>query len=207
MGKKLWAIALASAFLSATPAMAQLPGLEIEPYAGAYIPLTNVVDEDLFVASQQEALAVGGRLTAWLVGPVGVEGNFVYAFADAEIDDGTTVSDTSAYVWAADARLVFRIGVPLAPISFHISGGVAYVGRGGDAYEEITEGKTDIGGVVGLGTRIKLPGVFGIRADADGFLYSAQLTQDVGLGGPVEFDSQLQADLVLSAGIIIGLGP
>lgn len=216
MRKMLCGIALAFAFVGATPAMAQLPGLEIEPYIGAYVPLRNIVEESLTIpgfgtadqtAQQKEALALGGRVTVWLAGPIGVEGNFMYAFSDAELDDGTEVSDTSAYVWAADARVVFRLGVPLAPISFHINGGIALIGRGGDAYEDVTAGTSDVGGVVGVGTRIKLPGIFAIRADADGFFYSSQLTvDDPDLGGEFAFDSQFQADLVLSAGLVIGLG-
>jgi hypothetical protein len=210
MKRTVCCVALALVFAGATPAMAQLPRFEIAPYVGAYIPLTNLLSEEIFLeeftASQKTSLAVGGRVTAWLAGPLGLEGNFMYAFSDAESNDGTETSDTSAYVYAADARLVFRIGVPVAPVSFHISGGIALIGRGGDAYEEVTQGKTDVGGVVGLGTRIKLPGMFAIRVDADGFVYQSELTiDDVDLG-EFTFDKQWQADLVLSAGLVIGFG-
>ena len=210
MKRMVFGVALAFVFAGATPAMAQLPRFEIEPYAGAYIPLTNLISEEILLdeltAKQKTSLAIGGRLTAWLTGPVGLEGNFMYAFSDAESSDGTETSDTTAHVYAADARLVFRIGVPVAPVSFHINGGIALIGRGGDAYEEVTQGKTDVGGVVGLGTRIKLPGMFAIRVDADGFVYQSELTiQDEDLG-EFTFDKQWQADLVLSAGVAFGFG-
>ena len=91
------------------------------------------------------------------------------------------------------------------PIGIHVDGGVAWIGRGGDAYNQITEGKSDVGGVVGAGLRLKLPGLFGIRADADAYLYEAQFTVDAD-GTPVTADKQFQVDLVLSAGLAIGLG-
>ena len=192
--------------LGVTPAKAQFPGgLELEPYAGTYIPLANMIDQEILgfsiKAQQQEGFALGGRLTYWLPAvPLAIEGNFMYAFSDAQADEDGAASDTSAYVYAADARLVLKL-LP-GPIGLHVNGGVALIGRGGDAYDAInaTDGKTDVGGVVGLGLRFKLPGMFAIRADGDVYLYSAQLT----IEDTVTLDSQLQADLVLSAGLIIG---
>ncbi len=216
MIRKLFGLVLVFAFAGAAPAMAQLPGLEFEPYLGVYLPVQDVIDQTVavpglgdtkIVGSQKEALALGGRLSLWL-GGIGVEGNVMYAFSDAEATTGTEVSDTSAYVWTADARLAFRFGVPLAPVSFHINGGVAMIGRGGDAYDALNaDGKTDIGGVIGAGARVKLPGIFGIRVDGNALLYSAQITVDDDELGQVEFDSKLQADVILTAGLVFGIGP
>jgi hypothetical protein len=209
MLRKLWGVPLVLLLASAPSAQAQLPGgFELEPYLGAYIPLQNVISEELglaeFSASQKQAFALGGRLTYWLPAlPLGIEGNFMYAFSDAEADDDGEVSDTSAYVYAADARLALRL-LP-GPIGVHVSGGIALIGRGGDAYDEtnVTDGKSNVGGVVGAGLRVKLPGIFAIRGDADMFLYSAKITvDDPDLGGVFEFESQFQADLVLSAGLV-----
>jgi hypothetical protein len=216
MLRKLCVLASVFSIAAATPAMAQLPKFEFEPYLGAYVPVLDLVDQTLTVpgvgsadltAGQKEAVALGGRLTWWAAGPLGVEGNVFYAFSDVEMSDGTVVSDTSAYVFGADARVAFRFGVPLSPVSFHVNGGVAYLKRGGDGYDDVTDGDTTIGGVVGTGIRVKLPGVLGIRADVDAYLYSAEITlQDPDLGGQVTFDSQFQADLLFSAGLIIGVG-
>ncbi len=86
----------------------------------------------------------------------------------------------------------------------HATGGVALIGRTGDAYNDITEGETDLGGVAGLGLRFKLPGVFAIRGDVDGYVYETQLTGDFG-GTTLETEGQFQVDVVASVGLIIGL--
>jgi Outer membrane protein beta-barrel domain len=213
MLRKVFGLSLVFAVVTATPAMAQLPGIEIEPYVGAYIPFQDLLSESInvpgvgdvsLVAKQKEALAVGGRVTLWLAGPIGVEGNFVYAFSDGEAADPDSTVTESAGLWVADARLIWKV-LP-GPIGIHLNGGIAVVGRSGDFYQDIEKGKTDIGGAVGAGLRFKLPGMFAIRADADVYLYSAQFTiTDVDLGA-FTTESQFQADLVVSAGLVIGLG-
>ncbi len=208
MLRKVFGLSLVLAVVTATPAVAQLPKFEIEPYIGAYIPLNNVISEEVplvgqVTGSQKEGFAVGGRLTFWALGPLGIEGNFVYAWSDGEIDDGVTVESESGNIWAADARVIWRL-LP-GPIGVHIDGGIAYIGRGGTAYEDISEGKSDVGGVVGVGLRFKLPGLFAIRADADAYLYETQFTIDDN-GTPFETEKQFQTDLIISAGLVIGLG-
>jgi hypothetical protein len=204
MTKKLFGIAAVFTLLGASPAMAQIP-IEIEPYVGVYIPFADLADQVIqdfdLVASQKEALAVGGRVGLGL-GIVTVEGNFMYAFSDGEVtDDGDTISE-SASIWAADARLLLKL-LP-GPISLHVSGGPAIIGRSGDFYDEVTDGKTDLGGALGVGIRVKLPGILAIRGDADLYLYSSELTADTDIG-EVTFDSQFQSDLVLSAGLVFSL--
>ncbi len=216
MIKKLFALSAAIALLGATPALAQLPGVEVEPYLGVYIPFLDLVDEEVdvggvpfdFAAGQKTALALGGRVTVWLAGPVGIEGNFLYAFSDVEVSADAAAEDESANVWAADARLILKFGVPLAPISFHVNGGIAYIAHGGDAFENVTDGDSSIGGVVGAGLRVKLPGIVGIRFDAQSYIYSTELSvDDPDLGGVVTFDSVFLADVVASAGLVISIGP
>ena len=207
MLSRLFGVSLVFTFFGVSPAMAQLPKFELEPYVGVYIPINNVIDQDFMgtqvTASQKSGFAMGGRLTFWALGPIGFEGNFVYSWSDAEItEDGQTDSE-SGNVWAGDLRAIWKL-LP-GPIGIHIDGGIAYIGRGGDAYSDITDGKSDVGGVVGAGLRFKLPGLFGIRADADAYLYEAEFTVDAD-GTPVTTDKQFQIDLVLSAGLVIGLG-
>jgi hypothetical protein len=195
------------AVLVATPAFAQLPGLELEPYLGVYIPTQSVVDQNIpgvgdVKGSQKTGMALGARLTAWLAGPLGFEINGAYNFSDVEEGDGTTPTDTSAAVWMADGRLILKL-LP-GPVGIHVTGGVALIGYTGDAYSEVTEGKTNLGGVAGAGLRFKLPGIFAIRGDADVFVYKAQLTGDFG-AGETQTNSEWQVDLLLSAGLVIGL--
>jgi len=204
MTKKLCGLAALMALLGASPAMAQIP-VEIEPYVGVYIPFADIANQAIqgadIVANQKEALAVGGRVGLGL-GIIAVEGNFMYAFSDGESKaDGETDSQ-SASIWAADVRLLLKL-LP-GPISLHLSGGPAFIGRSGDFYSEVTEGKTDLGGAIGAGLRVKLPGILAIRGDADLYLYSASVTANIE-GVPVTTDSQFQGDLVLSAGLVISL--
>jgi hypothetical protein len=184
--------------------MAQIP-IEIEPYVGVYIPFADLADQAIqdvdIIASQKEALAVGARVGLGL-GIVAVEGNFMYAFSDGEVTDDEGTTSESASIWAADARLLLTL-LP-GPISLHLSGGPALIGRSGDFYSDVTDGKTDLGGAVGAGLRVKLPGILAIRGDADLYVYSSKLTVDTGVGQE-ELDSQLQADLVLSAGLVLSL--
>ncbi len=194
MLRKLSALVVVLAVFGATPAFAQLPGIEVEPYVGAYIPTQDLGDlVPGSTGSQKTGFAVGGRVTFWLAGPIGAEGNFVYALSDVEESAGGT--SESAGVWIADARLIWKL-LP-GPIGLHLTGGVALVGKTGDAYSDVTEGKTTIGGAAGAGVRIKLPGIFAIRGDLDGYFYSADHGLPTG--------SQFQTDLIASVGLIIGL--
>jgi hypothetical protein len=195
------AVALA---LSAGSALGQTPSLELTPYVGVFVPTNDLVDVpsiDLTV-KQEAGLALGARLTYGLPGAWAIEGGFLYALSDNESDDAGDVVGTDANVWAGSGRLLYRIGVPLAPISVHLGGGLAVFGRGGDAYGE-AEGTTDFGGVVGVGATLDLPILLKIRADVEDYIYSVALS-----GGEEdeEFDSRLQNDLVVSIGVVLGLG-
>jgi hypothetical protein len=206
MVKRLCGLAAALVLVTGSPATAQIP-IEIEPYVGVYVPFQDLVKEAVdgvdVVLGHKEGLAVGGRLGLGL-GGIGVEGNFMYAFSDVEGKADGSTGEESAALWVADARLVLKL-LP-GPIGLHVNGGVALIGRSGDFYKGIDEGKTKVGGAVGAGLRVKLPGILAIRGDADVYLYSAKLTADIPeLGGVVTTESQFQADLVLSAGLVFSL--
>lgn len=197
---------------------AQVPSLEVTPYVGGFIPLANVVEEDDFdfgppvgvvgfEASQDVSAALGVRLGLGLPGPLGVEGAFLYAPSDAELEASSGESTSEdAYVWAGSGRLVIELGLPAVPVGFHLNGGVAVIGRGGDAFEDVSEGETDIGGVVGIGVKLDLPGRFSLRGDIEDYLYSAQLTVADG-ADETELESRFQSDLVISVGLGIRVLP
>lgn len=193
MLKRLCGIVAGLAVMGATPALAQVPGVgfEFEPYGGAYVPTTDLVKETDFTRKHKEGLALGGRVTVVIPGPLAIEGNFMYAFSDVEDDPAS--AETGANVYALSALLQFTFGLPAAPVSFHVGAGPAYVMRGGDAYDGIDD-KNDIGGVADVGLKVGLPGIFKIRVDAEGYFYQAAI------GGA---DSQFQTDLVVSAGLVI----
>ena len=199
MVRKLVGLALALALTGTIPAAALGQGITIEPYVGIYVPGTDLVDDpDLDItARQKEGLALGGRLGLG-AGLIGLEGNFVYVISDGELQEGGLEASESAGVWIGDARV--RLNLLPGPIGLHATGGIALIGRTGDAYDDVQEGKTDVGGALGLGARIGL-GSVAIRGDIDGYIYSAALTAN-----DIEFESQTQVDFVLSAGLQISLG-
>jgi hypothetical protein len=197
MLKRLFGVIPVLAVMSASPALAQVPGVgfEFEPYGGAYIAATDLVDEADFVRKHKTGLGLGARATVVIPGPLAIEGNFVYAFSDVE--DTPAGAETSANVYAVSGLLRFGFSLPASPVSLHVGAGPAYVMRGGDAYDGI-EDKNDIGGIAGVGMKVGLPGIFKIRVDAEGYFYKAALSDGV---DPA--DSQFQTDIVVSAGLVI----
>ncbi|KPK80991.1 MAG: hypothetical protein AMS25_08150 [Gemmatimonas sp. SM23_52] len=201
MIKRLCGLTLLLVLVGASPALAQLPGIGIDltAYGGVFVPLNDIVDdEDIGTGKHESALAVGGRLTLGLPGPLGVEGTFNYALSDVGADSDTE----GAHVWSVSGRAVFEFGLPAAPLTFFVNGGIAYIGRGGDAYDEV-EDKSNVGGVAGVGLKVGLPGLLAIRLDAEDYIYSAKPT----IGGLEPADSQLQNDIVVSAGLVFSIGP
>jgi hypothetical protein len=204
--RKLFSLTLLLVALSFNPALAQVPGVsvDIEPVVGLYIPFTKLVEEQNpelgnLIAEQKEAFAIGGRLSVLFAGPVGVEGNFMYAFSDVDRQEDGQTTKQNGYVWIGDARLLFNI-VP-GPINFFLTGGMAWIGRGGDAYDRVVDGKTNVGAVFGVGVKVSL-GQLAFRGDAQGYRYNAQLTvNEATTGIPIDLGEQTQYDVVMSAGV------
>ncbi len=202
MMKKLCGLTLLLVLVGASPALAQLPGIGIDltAYGGVFVPLNDIVEDEVIGTGKHEsALAVGGRLTLGLPGPLGVEGAFNYVLSDVEEEGAGT---ESAHVWAVSGRAVFEFGLPAAPLTFFVNGGIAYIDRGGDAYEDV-EDKSNVGGVAGVGVKVGLPGLLAIRLDVEDYIYSAKPT----IAGLEPADSKLQNDIVVSAGLVFSIGP
>ncbi len=197
--RRLWGLGLAVAVLSVVPSTAAAQ-LELDGYLGAYIPLNTLVAvEGLNLSAQQKtALAVGARATVWLA-VLGIEATFMYAASDLELDDGGTIEETSAEIWAASVRLALKLGLPVVPITFYFNGGPALIRRGGAAYEGV-EDKTDIGGVLGGAVSLGR-GKIRLRGDVEAYLYSFTGEDEPG----ISIDSQFQTDIVVSAGLVLAL--
>ncbi len=206
MIRKGSSLALAIVLASATPATAQKPVVELTPYAGVFIPVGNLLEAGFLfpvTGGHVAGLALGGRATAWLAGPIGIEGTLNYAFSDVEEGIVDVFGSGDAYVWAGSARLALRIGSLSAPVSLVLSAGLGYVSRGGDAYEDV-EDEGDLAYAGGLGLRIDLPGRLAIRLDVDDYLYNYDATQQTDIG-EISIDSQFQADFVIAVGLSIQL--
>lgn len=211
MNLKLFGAVLSVAMGVAGAANAQERGPEFAPIVGLYNPLTDLRDPivsgvgplDLGIR-QQPAIAFGARTTFWLRGPFGLEGSFLWALSDAERVILLERRTAASYVWNASARITLRLSGTRDPIEFFVNGGVAWTGRGGDAYADFSD-TTDFGGVVGASARFDLGGRWALRLDAEDFLYDLDLTFRDPTEGPSALDSQFQSDLVLSAGLVIDL--
>ncbi len=118
---------------------------------------------------------MGRRVTLWFSGAFGLEGGFAFAPSDVDYDllveggamDGSASRGVSASVWRGNVKALLNLAPsPDAAMSFLIGGGLAVVGRSGDAYKEFViqylgedlvfenEGTTDIGGVLNLGVML-----------------------------------------------------
>ena len=102
-------------------------------------------------------------------------------------------------------------------MSFLVGGGLAVVGRGGDAYKEFViqfldqdlvfenDGTTDIGGVLHIGAAFDVSEAFAIRIDVEDYIHSVKQTLTLGVD-TFDSDSKLQNDLLLTGGVAIRLG-
>ena len=208
MSKKHFCIAAMMLVGQAGAALAQTPGVgvEIEPYIGAYVPFSDVfggsVGGTQVTATQKEGFALGGRILFKLGGAMGIEGNFLYALSDQERETSAGTTTEDAYAWTADARLHLML-LPLGGASIHATGGVAAIGHGGDGWEQVVDGDTDVAGVLGAGLKFGL-GPLKLRGDADFYLYSVKVTVDSPTSPTdVELESEVQTDMVLSAGLVL----
>ena len=121
-------IALLSA-LSAVPATAATQlRVDLAPYVGLYLPSTTLMQGG--VLKQKASPALGGRMSVWLLGRVGIEGTMSYAPSNLT---KTHASDYfpgpySAHVIARTAKLLVRVNPPGDNTVFQVGGGVGRVG-------------------------------------------------------------------------------
>lgn len=262
MRKTVWCVGALLALLAASPGSAQQVTVEITPYGGLFLPVTNIldlnatarteiaseiqggladltgvfvdVDLDELTGKHKASLLFGGRLTVWMTEVFGVEGGFAYALSGADVDLAGTVdgidideadlielaqelggaeaaaeveqdlAEPDAYVWLASLKGLYRfVPQPGGIFAIHVGGGVALIGRGGDAFEEVA-GTTDVGGVLNLGATFDVSPQIAIRLDVEDYLYSAKFEDEP--SGVEISDSAFQNDLVFTGGLAIRLG-
>jgi len=188
-------VTAAAAFsVAAAPAAAQ-GGVELTPWAGAYIPTSNSVnalDEDI---SRDVSVVGGARLTFWGTGMLGFEASGGYA--PAKIGNETINETGNTDLLLASARLLLALSPVNNNVGFFLAGGPALLTRGSNPFDD-DRSSTDIGGVVGLGFRFGggEGRRVGFRVDLEDYLYNGDF------GGGNDF----QNDLVASLGVSIALG-
>jgi hypothetical protein len=189
-------LAFTLAALTAVARPAEAQGVSVTPFLGVYLPVSNVASEDDFGVDvkQSTGLAFGGRLTYMMQGGNwGIEGEVAYAsskldFGDVEGDGGSVIFAGAKAMYFFPSASNFRI---------HAGGGIGITSRGGDDWEGADESST-FGGILNLGFTTPLSGMMKLRVDIEDYIGS--ISPEEGL------DSQLQNDLLITAGVMIPFG-
>jgi hypothetical protein len=191
---KVPAILAAAALSAAVPAKAVAQGVDLVPWAGAYIPTRNSVS-DLDNALSRDVSVVGGaRLTFWGSGHLGLEA--VGGYAPAKIS-GETINETNQNMLLAAGRLMLAVSPADSRVGFFIAGGPALITRGKNPFDD-DRSSTDFGANVGVGFRFGLGqnNATALRLDLEDYMYNGDF------GGGDKF----QNDLVASLGLAIPIG-
>jgi hypothetical protein len=191
---KVPAILAAAALYTGVPTQAQAQGVNLVPWAGAYIPTKNSVS-DLDNALNRDVSVIGGaRLTFWGSKHLGFEA--VGGYAPAKIS-GETINETNQNLLVAAGRLMLALTPPSSRVGFFVAGGPALLARGKNPFDN-DKSSTDFGANVGVGFRFALgeTGNSAIRLDLEDYMYNGDF------GGGDDF----QNDLVASLGLAIPIG-
>jgi hypothetical protein len=191
---KVPAVLTAAALCAAVPGTAQAQGVNLVPWAGAYIPTNNSVSDVDNALSRDVSVIGGARLTFWGSKHLGFEATGGYAPAKIS---GETVNETNTNLLVASARLLLALTPPTNRVGFYIAGGPALLTRGRNTFDD-DRSSTDFGGNVGVGFRFALgeSGNSAVRLDLEDYLYNGDF------GGGDDF----QNDLVASLGLSIPIG-
>jgi hypothetical protein len=178
---------------AAVPAAAQ-GGVELTPWAGAYVPTSNSVGALGQDIDRNTGVIGGARLTFWGTGNLGFEATGGYA--PAKIGD-ETLNGGNTDLLLASGRLMLALSPVSNSVGFYVAGGPALLSRGSDPFDNDAS-STDFGGVVGLGFRFGGGdnNRVGFRLDLEDYLYNGDF------GGGDDF----QNDLVASLGVSFALG-
>jgi hypothetical protein len=188
---------LAAAMLAmALPATASAQGgVNLVPWAGAYIPTRNSFEDLDNAAFDRDISVVGGaRLTFWGTGVLGFEATGGYSPARV---GGETINERNTNLFLASGRLLLALSPVTNPVGFYIGAGPALLTRGRSVFNE-DRSRTDFGGTAGLGFSFALgeSGRSAIRLDVEDYFYNGDF------GGGDDF----QNDIVASLGLQIALG-
>ena len=190
------ALLTAAGLAVAAPATAVAQGgVNLVPWAGAYIPTKNEIS-DLDNALSRDVSVIGGaRLTFWGTGILGFEATGGYA--PAKIANETINETRNTNLLVASGRLLLALSPVTNPVGFYIGAGPALLTRGHDTFDS-DQSHTDFGGTAGAGLRFALgeTGRTALRVDVEDYFYNGDF------GGGDEF----QNDVIASLGLEIGLG-
>jgi hypothetical protein len=190
------ALLAAAALAVAVPSTAEAQGgVNLTPWAGAYIPTRNEIGDVDNALSRDVSVIGGARVTFWGTGILGFE--VTGGYAPARIADETINETRNTNLLAASGRLLLALSPVTKPVGFYIGAGPALITRGRSVFNE-DRSSTDFGGTAGIGMRFALgeTGRTALRLDVEDYFYNGDF------GGGDEF----QNDIVASLGLEIGLG-
>jgi len=191
---KVPAILAAAALYTGMPTQAEAQGVNLVPWAGAYIPTKNSVSDLDNALSRDVSVMGGARLTFWGSQHLGFEA--VGGYAPAKIS-GETINETNQNLLVAAGRLMLALTPPSSRVGFFVAGGPALLARGNNPFDN-DKSSTDFGANVGVGFRFALgeTGNSAVRLDLEDYMYNGDF------GGGDSF----QHDLVASLGLAIPIG-
>lgn len=192
--------------------------VELTPFFGMYLPVADLLKESdpgsglSVVFSQKSAFSFGGRIGFGVSDRVALEAAIGYTPSEVKVEvPGFGSASDGGTVLAASGRVRYRLNSAAAQTGWHLVGGLAVISRSGDLWDlfesqgTAVEGRTDFGLVVGAGVMLPVGRGLALRFDLEDYIHQAKFTLDDGTTA-VDSESQLQNDLVLSAGLAILLG-
>ncbi len=137
----------------------------------------------------------------WVSDRLALEGAVGYAGSEVSAKaEGFGSTDAEGHILLMSGRAVVGLSPPSRANRLHLLLGLSLVNHGGEAFED-AEGTTDLGAILGAGTRIALTPSIDLRIDLEDYVYVAAFGNSAG----DETDSKLQNDFALSLGIAIPL--
>jgi hypothetical protein len=191
--------ALTLAAMVPAAALAQ-GGLEITPFLGLSIPVSDLAEGEGYTLKQGVGPALGVRVGLPPRGRLVWEGVFAFSQGDVEVTGNSFDASASGRRFMLTARARYLLADPGVARGFHLTGGLGVVHHAGDAYAAL-DGTTDPAGVVGGGYEFPAGTQGRIRIDLDVYVYSASFS--VGSGSST--DGALQMDPLLSVGYVFRL--
>ncbi len=205
--------------LAASPSALSAQDIQvaISGFGGAAIPTADLVDVlfpqvGAFSLGHKAGFTAGGRVAVWPTSRFGIEAEGAYVGSDVEVFGaardtvGLTTRGASFFVGSLNAVYAV-LAPPLEPVALYLSGGVGLISRGGDFFTGFDD-TSDIAGVVGIGLRYGVGPGWRLRLDVKDYISSFKNEAlDLLLEAAGGTDSQLQNDLILSAGVEVFFTP
>lgn len=224
---------LFAASLGAAPARAQ--SWSVTPYLGYYLPTGDLLSGSAtfpdfpgisadITAEGGSGLGFGGMIGRYQPSGLGFEFGIGYFSSDVEaticltdgIDEECDSDEESGNVIPLVGRVFYRFSPATARTQFYGAAGLAYLLRGGDAWDVDGVSKNVFGGTLAAGVLHPISPTMKLRVELSDFLYSSKPFDDDDIESTVEgifledaeasAESNFKNDFTLSVGVMIPFG-